>query len=233
MPFHDLLTHAIGSLAEGGTLLAPIPGAAVDAWERLRGVPVSPEIRALCSIAGGVRRGDEELHFLGGAEDGAHAFSSLLPLGEAIGGDGKGNLYVVDSEDGFGLAGPVYFAAPNPGVLVVAAPSLLDFVRSTFLANDKAQRFEALEQAIAACKSHKDFAPEAALLRTAPDAALRALCMQVPDDARIYDLRRKEFGSGFPWAAYPSATRDPLRPLFVGLPPEKRPSVLARIFGIG
>ena len=224
MPFHDLLTHAIGSLAEGGTLLAPIPGAAVDAWERLRGVPVSPEIRALCSIAGGVRRGDEELHFLGGAEEATHAFSSLLPLGEAIGGDGKGNLYVVDSEDGFGLAGPVYVAAPNPGVLVVAAPSLLDFVRSTFLANDKAQRFEALEQAIAACKSHKDFAPE---------AAHRDLIGRGASYARIYDLRRKEFGSGFPWAAYPSATRDPLRPLFVGLPPEKRPSVLARIFGIG
>jgi hypothetical protein len=215
----------------------PLPGlsaAEVRALEERLGNALPPDVRDLVTYAGGFDYGPvDRVDFRGELE---FELEGAFPHGLPLCGDGYGNFWVVDVTDD-GAWDSVFYASPDPPVLVYQASSLAAFLDDLFdMCRPDGKGHVDLVHDEAAARIWRDdpWARRASELDGTTDPALAAFLRTSNPDALVCDLRERTMGSGFAWGRFGPTTpvkRDADRLLFAVEPPPPKRSWLDRLLG--
>lgn len=220
-----------------GDVVIPEPGldsATIDAVERRLGVPLPADLRTLLGVCHGVRGLAWEIDFTGSL---SFEMTALFPHGLPIVGDHAGNFWVVDCTATPEAEAAIFFACHDPPVMLWQCrgmATLLRELRRTFTTAEPSSLDDVHEDRL-----HRVWATNPGILdrRAAldgPDETLRTFARSLTDGWSIVDLRAAAPGMGFSWGRHGSRTRlvrDGDHRVFACAPPERRPGVLARLFG--
>ena len=218
-------------------LLPPATASEIAEVESDLTVPLPTELREALHVSAGFANGPlESLGFLDlagfGMED---VFPNAYPLGH----DGFGNYWVLDLVPDQDQCGPVFFACHDPPVVAFQSSSPSEFVREAVALWQPGARspidvvHEDVTSAIWAANSGL-VTHEMAL--AADDPILSQFAADFPAEAVFADLRNPRVGDGFCWGCFGPRTewtRAGEHRLWAAVPPEKRPGLLARLFGRG
>lgn len=182
-------------------LLPPLDATDLAGLKARIPAPLPDEIRELLSLTRGLTGLLPEIDFSGLP---GFAFMEAFPHGLPIAHDGAGNYWVVDLMPGQPRWGPVFFACHTPAVIAFQCDDLAQFI-------DQLVAMHAAEDAHPLQRMQTDvvmriwrrkphlLTPEAA---AAGDDRLREWAAQYGARDVICDLRRPQFGDGFPWGMF-------------------------------
>jgi hypothetical protein len=215
----------------------PEPGldaATIDAVELRLGAPLPTDLRALLGVCHGVRGLAWEIDFTGSL---SFEMDHVFPHGLPIAGDHTGNFWVVDCTATPEAEAAVFFACHDPPVMLWQCRGIATFLRELrlkFGSTNPSSLDDVYEDRL-----HRVWATNPGTLSRsaaldAPDDTLRAFATSLTDEWSIIDVRAATPGMGFSWGRHGSRTR--LRRygeerLFACAAPERRTSVLSRLFG--
>jgi hypothetical protein len=119
-----------------------------------------------------------------------------------LGVDAEGRRWIAETGKSEGLPGPVWCVLEDPQVVVYVCEDLgkfLDLVRRHVEANSLKAFLRATDAAALRTWMQRGALAFQSRQECAYDRNLRAWLLQLPRDARVYDLRSPSFGSGWPY----------------------------------
>ncbi len=198
--------------------------------------PLPTEIRDALLVSRGLANGPLESFDL--MDLGGFGMEDVFPHAHPIGHDGFGNYWVVDLHAGSVAWSPVFFACHDPPVIAFQSETVEQFVR------DAVAMWRPVHPRSPVDEVHEDVTDriwatnpgviphdEAA---ASPDPVLQDFASTLDSAAVLADLRRAKLGDGFSWGRYGPRTswvRHGTERLWATVPPRKRRSLLARLFG--
>jgi cell wall assembly regulator SMI1 len=201
------------------------------------GAPLPRDLRAVLAYTSGLDgTALDAIDFTG--RDVSFEDRDVFPLGFPIAADGFGNFWVLDLRPKETETAAVFFACHDPPIVLYQSADLAGFLEETF-------RMQLAPHESLVDDVHDDRL--FSVWRTNPgetdhatalggDDELSAFASALDDRFTFVDLRSPEIGMGFSWGRYGPRTevrRHGFERLFAYAPPEKKPSVLGRLFGRG
>jgi cell wall assembly regulator SMI1 len=228
------LTDASGR-ARTIELLPPATDAELARIEAAAPAPLPAEIRDALRVTTGLAQAPLESFSLVDLE--GFGLEEAFPCAWSVAHDGNGNYWVLDLLPGTAEWGPVFYACHDPAVIAWQAATLEDFLRDVVALWQPGSRSPVHvvhdEVVHHIWRDHPDLL-EPAAAATGSDPVLRDFAATLPPAARIADLRRATLGQGFAWGRFGPRTevrRAGHERVWALLPPERRPSLLQRLFG--
>ena len=196
--------------------------------------PMPEEIRVALLVSKGLANGPLESFSL--VDLAGFGLDEVFPHPYSLAHDGSGNYWIVDVLPA-GRWGAIWYACHDPPVIAYQAGTVDEFLRDVvgLRRPGPTSPVDRVHDEVVHRIWREDpdlLTPDAA--GRSGDAVLQPFAATLPETARIADLRQARVGQGFAWGRHGPRTelrRAGAEPVWAILPPERKPGLLARIFG--
>jgi SMI1/KNR4 family protein SUKH-1 len=184
----------------GPKLLPGLTREEVDEFGRSLPVPPSDDERDLLEFCSGIEGTLEQVDFTGRSFGDGFGLDFPLPHGLPIAHDGYGNFWAVDLQPGSDSWGPIYFCCHDAPVILLQAPTILQFVSEMFkmyIPPHKSAVDDVHEDRLfEVWRKNPGVIPHATALLS-PDADIRSFAAGLDAGFDLIDLRDAPIGMGF------------------------------------
>jgi cell wall assembly regulator SMI1 len=197
--------------------------------------PLPDDVREALRVSKGLANGPLEAFSLLELE--GFGLDEAFPNVYSIAHDRFGNYWVLDLLPDTTVWGPVFYACHDPPVIAYQAAKVEEFLRDTvamWQAGARSPVDMVHEEGVHRIWRENPGLEPAAGLRASPDPVLREFAGSLADEALVIDLREAGLGDGFNWGRFGPRTiieRAGRERVWALTPPERRPGLLARLFG--
>lgn len=216
-------------------LLPPATAEVIAGLEARLPSSLPEEIREALQVSRGLANGPlESLDLVDLAELG---LEDVFPHAHSIGHDGFGNYWVVDLHAGSSPWSPVFFACHDPPVIAFQSETVEAFVRDAVAMWQPGRPRSPVDQ-VHEEVTDRIWSTHAGIVTrhealVSEDAVMRDFAEGLDPGAVLADLRSPALGDGFAWGRYgprTSWTRCGTERLWATVPPQRRTSLLGRLF---